>query len=342
MSGRRPSSKRKSQVEAQSHSDSPKKMKGESKCIDPQMGLEIRNAHREMLTRTVCTVYELFQSQQIEALTMMLDKEARLDTTGFCDYNPMRGMFHGRPEIREYLIQHKSAVELKAYKWEIKDIDEARGTVLVHVKAEGKFRSTDKPFTYHGHDLLQFRQGHLWRMKFWGNDMEFAKASKTPATEMAYQVAMAFFKKDTATLKKLCGQAQMKFHSNGMDPKTGTWNIDQWMDLMKRYDFQYTERRLIHGGKNHVMLEYRCSQWSDMQTGQSLMGHRPEFFRFYVHMVCEDNGRLEECQMHMTPQPSGFLFAKPNGGASKKGLTQHVQHAHMPHMAAMGHAPKAM
>jgi len=314
-----------------------KKSKAETNVIDAASGLAMMNVHREMLKRTICTVYELFQNGQIESLSMMLDKEVRLDCNGLCDYNPMRGMFMGRSAIRQWMCEYRSAVELKAYKWEIAEVDEARGTVLVRVMAEGKFRSTEKPFQYHGWDMMTFKNGHLWRMKFWGDDRQFAKASKTPATETAYKVAMAFFQKDMATLKQVVGAAKMKFHSNGVDPKTGAWTMDQWMELMQRYDFQYTSRRMVHGSKNHVILEYRCSQWSDAETGQSLMGHRPEFFRFYTHVVCDDAGRLKECEMHMTPQPSGFLFAKPNGGASKRGLVQHVQHAHMPRMAPMGH-----
>jgi len=286
--------------------------------------------HRQMMERTVSTMYELFQTCQIENLVSMIDKEARFDCTGFCDYNPFRGMFKGRSEIREWLIDHKSAIELKQYRWQISEVDEARGTVLVQLQVQGKVRNTDKPFTFAGFDLITFRNGHVYRMKCWGDDREFAKATKTPATEQAYKIAMAFFQRDMATMKKVCGNAKIKFQSNDQDPKTGVWTLDQWMQLIQKYDWQYTSRRLVFSSKNHVIMEYRCSHFCDQQTGQSLMGHRPEFFRFYSHVVCADNGAVQEMEMHMSPQPSGFLFAKPNGGANKPGLRQHVQHAHIP------------
>jgi len=297
--------------------------------------------HREMMRRNVDTIYDLFQTGQIENLVMLFDKEARMDCNAWCDYNPMRGMFKGRSEIREWLIDYKSAIEVQKIQHQICDVDEARGTVLCQIMMQGKHRVTDKAFTYQGWDLWQFRRGHVYRMKFWGNDQEFAKASKTPAIECAYKLAMAFFSHDKATMQKLMGQAKVKFMSNSQDPKTGQWTMDQWMDLVKRYDWQYTSRRMIFGSKNHVILEYRCSQWSDCETGQSLMGHRPEFFRFYTHVVCDDRGAVRECEMHMTPQPSGFLFAKPNGGASKRGLIQHVQHAARPRMMSGASAQRA-
>jgi len=292
--------------------------------------MAIMKTHRQMMERTVSTMYELFQTCQIENLVAMMDKEARLDSTAFCDYNPFRGMYRGRSEIRQHFIDYKSAVELSQYRYQISEIDEARGTVLVQVQAHGKFRSTGNGFTFSGWEMLTFRNGHVWRMKFWGDDREFAHASKTPAAVKAYNVAQCFFNKDMAGMKKLCGNAKMKFHSNGMDPKTGEWSVDQWMQMMQKYDFQYTSRRMVFGSKNHVILEYRCSHWCDNQTGQSLMGHRPEFFRFFTHVICDDAGNIREYEMHMSPQPSGFLFAKPHGGASKPGLIQHVQHSHMP------------
>jgi len=297
--------------------------------------------HREMMKRTVTNIYELFQSGQLESLAMLLDKECRLDCNALCDYNPLRGMFKGRQEIREWMIDYRSAVELKQFQWQICEVDEARGTVLIRIQNQGKIRNTDKAFNYMGWDMIQFRNGHVYRMKFWGDDREFAKACKTPATEMVFKIAMAFFNKDMGSLKKLVGNAKMKFFSNGVDPRTGQWSIDQWMEMMNRYDYQYTQRRLVFNSKTHVIIEYKGSQFSDCETGQSLMGHRPEFFRFYIHSVCDDNGRLRECEMHMTPQPSGFLFAKPNGGASRRGLVQHVQHAHVPQQMMGKHAQRA-
>merc|ERR1719391_1467467 len=285
-------------------------------------GMVQMKTHREMMQRIVTNIYELQQGGQVEQLVLHLDKECRLDASGWCDYNPWRGMFKGRQEIREWMVDYRSAVEQKSFKYQIAEIDEARGTVLVQLQIQGKFRSTAKDFNYMG----------------WGDDRELAKAAKTPATETAFKLAMAFFQHDMSTMKKLMGNAKIKFLSNGVDPKTGQWTIDQWMDMMKRYDYQYTARRLVLNGKNHVILEYRASQYCDTETGQSLMGHRPEFFRFYAHTVCDDQGRVREMEMHMDPQPSGFLFAKPNGGASKRGLLQHVQHAHEPRM--MGKAQR--
>jgi len=296
----------------------------------------IMKTHRQMMERTVSTMYDLFQTCQIETLVSMIDKECRLDCTGFCDYNPFRGMFKGRSEIREWLIDHKSAVEIAQYRWQICEVDEARGTVLVQLQVQGKIRNTGKPFNYNGFDLMTFRNGHIYRMKFWGDDREFAHATKTQATEVAFKIAIAFFQRDMATMKKLVGNAKIKFQSNSVDPKTGVWSMDQWMQLIQKYDWQYTSRRVVFSSKNHVIMEYRASHWRDMETGQSMMGHRPEFFRFYTHLVCADNGAVQEMEMHMSPQPSGMLFAKPNGAASKRHLNQHVQHAHVPGAMMMG------
>jgi len=293
-------------------------------------GQMMQKCHRQMMERTVQTMYELFQTCQIENMCAMIDQECRLDCTAFCDYNPFRGMYRGRSEIREWLIDHKSAVELKQYRFQVAEIDEARGTVLVQVQTQGKMRSTGKDFSFMGWDLVTFRNGHVYRMKCWGDDREFAKASKTPAIEVACKIAMAFFQHDMATMKKFVGNGKMKFLSNGVDPKTGEWSLDQWMKLMQKYDWQYTQRRMLFGTKNHVIFEYRCSHWCDNETGQSMMGHRPEFFRFYHHVTCDDNGGVREIEMHMSPQPSGMLFAKPHGAASKVGLIQHVQHSHVP------------
>jgi len=304
-------------------------------AANAQMGMTMMKTHREMLRRTVTSIYDLFQTGQIENLVSLIDKEARLDCNAWCDYNPFRGMCFGRGEIREWLTDYRSAVEITKMQYQIIEVDEARGTVLTQVVKQGKHRLTNKPFTYTGWDMTTFRNGRVCHMKFWGDDREYAKAAKTPAIETAYKMSMAFFQKDQAAMKQLCGAAKMKFLSNSMDPKAGEWTMDQWMELMKRYDWQYTQRRMIFGSKNHVILEYKCSQWSDMETGQSLMGHRPEFFRFYVHVVCNDAGKVKEGQMHMTPQPSGFLFAKPNGGASKRGLVQHVMHSHRPRPQGM-------
>jgi len=295
-------------------------------------GMTMMKTHREMLKRKVDNMYDLFRTGQIENMVSLMDKEARLDCNGWCDYNPMRGVFMGRSAIRQWMCEYRSAVEIQKFEHQICEIDEARGTVLTKVTKQGRFRSTGKQFTYTGWDMCVFRNGRMWRMKFWGDDRQFAKASKTPAVETVYKMVMAFFKQDTTALKQLAGHAHIKFHSNGMDPKTGTWTMDQWLELRKRYDWQYTSRRMVFGSRNHVIIEYTCSQWSDAETGQSLMGHRPEFFRFYMHVVCDDAGRVKECEMHMTPQPSGMLFAKPNGSASKRGLIQHVAHTHQPRM----------
>ena len=54
-------------------------------------GVAIMKCHREMMKGTVCNVYELFESGQIENLTTHIDQEARLDCTALCDYN--RGMY---------------------------------------------------------------------------------------------------------------------------------------------------------------------------------------------------------------------------------------------------------
>jgi len=287
-------------------------------------GMEIMKTRRQMMERAVSRIYELFQSDQIESLVNMMDKDARLDASAFCDYNPFQGMYDGRSAIRERFVDYKSAVELTQHRYQISEIDEVRGTVLVHVQAHGKFRSTGNAFAFSGWEMLTLRNGHIWRMKFWGGDREFAHASKTPAAVKAYNMAQCFFNNDMAGMRSLCGNAKMKFHSNGMDPKTGEWTVDQWMKMMQKYDFQYTSRGVLFDSKNHVILEYRCSHWCDNQTGQSLMGHRPELFRFLSHVICDDAGNIRECEMHMSPQPSGFLFAKPHGGASKLGLTQHV------------------
>jgi len=291
-------------------------------------GMAIMKTHREMMRRTVCSVYELFENGQIENLCQLIDKDARLDCSAFCDYNPMRGMYFGRSDIREWLIERKSAVELKSYKWQICEVDEARGTVLVQLMVQGKFRITEKSFNFNGFDLMHFRNGRIHRMKFWGDDREMAKASKTPATELAFKIAHAFFNQDQATMQKLIGNGKMAFHGANVNPSVGQWTVQQWMEHVKKHEFQYTSRRMVFQSKNHVILEYRASHFRIAETGQSLLGHRPEHFRFYAHLMCDDQMRVREYQMHMSPSPSGFLFAKPLGGANKPGLIQHVQHAH--------------
>jgi len=288
--------------------------------------MALMKTHREMMKRTISSMYELFGTGQIESLAQLLDKDARLDCTAYLDYNPGRGMFFGRSEIREWFSERRAAVEFSSFKWQISEVDEARGTVLVQKTIQGKYRSTGKSFTFPGFDMMSFRNGQIYRMKFWGDDREMAHASKTPACEAAFKLTRAFFEKDMATMQKLMGNAKMTFHGASIDPKVGNWSLAQWMEAMKKYEYQYTARKVIFQSKNHVIIEERCSHWADAETGQSLMGHRPEEFRMYHHLLTDDQGKPRELQMHMSPTPSGFLHCKPNGGANKRGLVQHVQH----------------
>merc|ERR1711915_654739 len=104
---------------------------------------------------------------------------------------------------------------------------------------------------------------------------------------------------------------------NAVDPSVGVWTTDQWLELARMFYFEYTSSRMIHCTRNRAIVEYTASNWGIVETGQSLMGSTPKEFRFFVHVTTDDQGKLVESEMHMTPQPSGFLFTLPSGARQR-------------------------
>jgi len=267
----------------------------------------------DMMKQTTRTVYEMYKNGQMEDVVMMMDKDITWD---FSASRVPGGVYRGRDQIRQSYMNHMADLEMTSYTYDILEADEGRGTVLVHVEMKGKMRKTGKSFHFQGYNLLRFENGIIKYMKCWGNERDMVKASMTPAMETFEKIEKAFFSGDMDTLRTVTGKAKITALGNTVDPAVGVWTHEQWMEKVQMFYWEYTSMEVIHATKNRVMVAYTANHWGIKETGQSLMGHKPEDFRFYVHMETDDSGTLKAMELHMTPQPSEFLFARPSGGAS--------------------------
>merc|ERR1712083_561815 len=177
---------------------------------------------------------------------------------------------------------------------------------------------TGKAFKYAGHDLIRFENGHPVSMKMWGDDREAVKAGATLAKEMFHKLEMAYFTRDIKTFRSLMGNGKISVLGGQSNPAVGVWNTDKFVEVFGMFNWRHSGSRVLHSSKNRVIVEYTDTNWEIAETGQTLMGPKPEDFRFYCELIVNDQGKVVLLETHMTPQPSPFLFTRPGGGSFVK------------------------
>jgi len=270
----------------------------------------------EMMKSTVKNIYELFKDAQIEDVVSSFTCDVQWDATALRGVNG--GWFRGRDEVRTMLNNLLAAVDVNGFKYEFVEADEGRGTILSRITMKGKFRNTKKSFVFQENHLFSFENGRCNKIKLWADQREMTDAATNKIMELQRQVEVAFFSGDVSKLTELTGG--VKIELLGQDEsccegcKGPFVTAEEWMDSLKHFRINFNGNEIIHASDHFILVEWTMDEYTFGPTEQSLLGHKPEDFRMFNMLECDDSGKLKKWQIHSAPVPSQFLFM-PTGGS---------------------------
>lgn len=272
-----------------------------------------RKPSGEMMKTSLKNMYELFKMGQIEDLVNLFARNIDWDATAL--RSVLGGQYNGRDEVRTMMNRLIAAVDISSFTYEFVEADEGHGTTLSRITMKGKYRNTEKSFVFMENHLCTWRNGQLIKIKLWGDQRDMMKSSTNKIMQLQRDLETAFFARDIGRLKQLAGNVKVDVLTcPDSYPRCGPMKVEDWMkDMQENFHMKFNGNRIVHASEHYLLAEWTMDEYSYIPTGRSLMGHKPEDFRMFNMIACDDKGKLTKWEIHSTPVPSNFLFMETGG-----------------------------
>lgn len=255
----------------------------------------------------------MFEENRIADVVDTWAEDGVLDQRGLP--GPLSKEFIGRRAQKTFFSRLASSIEWTKFEWKVLNVDEGRGTSLVHVTMSGKIIPTQRSFSVHDHLIsFEWEDHHVVRSMGWIEDqagyLSMSAAYKTQAQETVELLFQNYFTGKMADAKKLFG-SQIGYVGAPYNPFVGEFTFEEFLTtMMPRIDAEFSEIKFVHVSQNDVIVQLRYSKLVYVNSGQSLALPADEYLE-QASITVSNAGQITKYSVTSFPQPGIHAFFSP-------------------------------